>query len=770
MATYRRPGIEIIQQFQAAAPALALPSLPACIVGPGYQIKDDVSVGNYNDDSGAVITPSLFPYLGLAGGGIVDLADLDAGELASIQKPVGVKLKDVYLVEIDQITAADGVSIAGSTTFNDPAPAGIFSALNPGAVGAPLFYLQIVSGTFITAADKALNLIVAKTDDNTLKLSREISVGAVDIAYRVLSFSSSITYDGADFAALGIGKTAADVSLPGNLESSVDLGKKVAIASVLLSWRALRPDLAGNINVFTTLDDLEAVFGVGQVVPANILAFGILTALDNTTTEVSATGLSATLLTDEDEAYIDALDFLSDKDVYAIAVTSQNPLVHQTLSSHVTGESASTVGRERIGFINRKIKTVAVVTPSSGVGTASPGVTSGATNKTFRDDITTPATFITDGVQVGHFVEIKGYVANPLLLDPVTVSPGDTLTVVGINGTFAFAAAVPVLSAIAGNSLKVTGSVGGNNGIFLITSATLNTIVVKNPGGLSDETFSGAEIIETHDPIPTVAQDEFILGTRHFVNSVDSQVQLTLENDPTNGFVGTLTGVVYVITRDLTLDQQASFLAGYSSSFANRRLVNVWPDQLVRPVGGTATVLPGYFGGCALVGFVAGLPSQQGFTNLAITGFTGRIHGKDYFRDRQLDIIAGGGTLLLEQEVSDAPLFVRHQLTTDLSTIKFQELSVTKNVDLISRFFRDLNKKYIGIFNVNQPLIDHLRTVNTSGIEFLKASKAPNVGGVINSAAIIKLQPSDSQDDEVDLEIELGIPIPFNHLKITLLI
>ena len=46
---YRRPAIEVIQEFQNAAAALALPSLPACVVGPGYQISDDVNVGVYSE-------------------------------------------------------------------------------------------------------------------------------------------------------------------------------------------------------------------------------------------------------------------------------------------------------------------------------------------------------------------------------------------------------------------------------------------------------------------------------------------------------------------------------------------------------------------------------------------------------------------------------------------------------------------------------------------------------------------------------------------------
>lgn len=766
---YRRPGVEVIQDFQNLQPALALPTLPNLIVGPAYQVMADADVGQYNDVSGTVVVPQLFPYTGLAAGAIPDIADLETFDLPSVQQPIGVTLENAYLVELSGTAGATGSS-SPIVQFND-ATSSQFATINPGAVGAPLFYLQIISGTGVNPSDLPLNLIVAKNTANQIVLAREVSASMSVVIYRILSFHSALVIPPAQFTSLGIVKTVNNVSLPATLTDGVD-NKKVAIAEVHLSWRALRPDLADVITTVSPvpsgLSALEAVFGVGQVVPSNILAYGMLCAMNNTTTPVNGLGLTATFLTNENAAYLEALDFAGDKDVYAIAICSQQPIDHQTLSSNVTSESDPAVGRERIGFINRQLLTYTVVTPGSGIGTQTGGVTSSPNNTVFRDTVT-PATFITNGAHVGDFLEISAYTPVEGVVRTITHQAGDNVT--GSSRTWVFANAA-FAAADVGRTLRISGaSNGANNADHVIASVTNPTTVVTSLATTPvTETFSSGVAASVVQEVLTAAQNAFILGTRFFIASVNSETQVTLQVDPTSGFPGTLTGVTYRVTQNMTLDQQAAFLAGYSTSFANRRLYNVWPDIVFAPVGGTDTALPGYFSCCALVGFVSGLPSQQGLTNLAITGFDGREHGKDYFSDTELDTIAGGGTLILEQDVAQAPLFVRHQLSTDMSSVQFRELSVTKNVDLVARFFRGLMAPYIGPWNVTTALLDHLKTVTTGGISFLKNSSAPRAGSILIDGTIVSLVVDPDEGDQIDEIVGITIPLPFNYLQLTLVI
>lgn len=947
---YRRPAIEVIQEFQEAAAALALPSLPACVVGPGYQIADDVNCGTYSEDDLAVTS---YAYAGLVSGGIVDLDDAPTDEaLANAHKSVGFKLEDVYLVKEPALPANSLTTgrLETPNLFKDLST-GAFASFDPDADDAPTYYVEVIGGTGVAEADKGRKLVISKTDDNTLVVAAEwtSTLPVTGVEYRILEFREEEEYDEDDFSTYGISKTATSVDVNPGLTSTDTTPLKVVEATVLLSWRALRPDLAGALNAFTDLDSLEAVFGVGAIVPANIGAYGVNLALLNTTTAVNFTGLGSGLFTNEEQAWQDALEYLEAKDVYGLAILTHNTSVHQTAKTHVESMSISTVGRERVCFFNRTLVELEVLVPASGIGTVTSAGTnnglSGTLNKTFKDP--TNGQFITDDVGTGHFLEITGYTAvegvdrsvtpkerdfflagatdvlrignaafvagdvgkyilvrgattvgNDLAYEissivstvkagvgtappsdevmpsalrayicdydrtitiDVTPVTGDKVTVAnnewtfnnesftaadigrlifvenmsnaGNNGVFTIASvesstvirtveppaadegpglggtvAVKVYSidreptrdytadsVVAasriwnlinavftsedvGRKIDIAGTASGNDGEYIIEAVLSGTQVRTDTSNLptANEEFNGLAgsltKLDIESIAPSTEEAAYITGTRHEIASVSSENQLVLVSDPTAGFGGTLEDVVYRITKDMTLNEQATYLAGYAASFASRRCVHTWPDILAVSVNSVATKIPGYFAGPILSGMTAGLPSQAGFTNLAVTGLVGREHSDDLFSDTQLDTIAGGGNMIFIQPVADAALSIRHQLTTDLTTIYYQEFSVTKNVDLIARFFRDLYAPFLGIYNITDGLLDLLKTRGEGGLSYLLDQRAPRVGAPIRSGQLTSIQESEILPDTVEIEIDVSVPLPLNNIKLTLLI
>ena len=940
---YRRPAIEVIQEFQSAAAALALPSLPAIVVGPGFQIQDDVDAGVYSEENLAITS---YSYVGVASGAVVDLTDApDLEAEANAHKGVGFKLKDALLIKSPASPAVSVITgvLATPNLFTD-ATTGAFSSFDPDADGAPLFYIDIIDGPGISTADKGRKLIISKTDDNTLVLAAEwqSALPLTNVEYRVLEYRAEEVYAEEDFSNNGITKTATSVDVLPGLETGDTVPLRVVEGTVLLSWRALRPDLAGSLNAFTDLDSLEAVFGLGAVVPANVAAYAINLALLNTTTEVNYSGLGSDFFTNEENSFQGALDYLESKDVYGLAILSHNTAVHQAAKSHVEGMSLSSVGRERTCFFNRRIQEIEVIAPPSGLGNvtsegAGNGL-SGASNLTFKDPDN--GGFVTDGANTGHFLEVISYTAlegvqrsvapnerdffsitgtnhirmgnaaftdadngkkllvkgattlandavftisgnptspvtadlgsapTPELLpsgarvwiadtnrvithdaadavvqltklwtftngaftaadigrklfmvnaaDPASngiftigsvIGPTQITTVEATGGDETFGVTVtqevfdvdrePARDAVSdsvdnlnrqwtildalfteddiGRKIRVAGSSGGNDGDFTIEAIISSTIARTTESPAAVEEFNGftTPTLTTLDIIsvaPNAAEAAYITGTRHPIGVIISESQLSLLTDPTNGFGGTLEDVVYRITKDMTLNEQADFLAGYASSFASRRAVHTWPDILAVSVNALATKVPGYFAGAVLSGLTAGLPSQSGFTNLNVTGFIGRENSNDKFSDTQLDTIAGGGNMIFTQEIVDSALAIRHQLTTDLSTIYFQEFSVTKNVDLISRFFRASFKPFIGIYNITDGLLDVLKTRGSSGIDFLKAQRAPRVGAPLRGATLARIEESAIQPDTVEIDISIAIPLPLNNIKLTLLV
>jgi len=943
---YRRPAIEVIQEFQNAAAALALPSLPAVVAGPGFQIAEDVSVGAYSEDDLGITS---YSYSGLTAGAVVDLDAAPTSEAeANAHKPVSLKLSNAYLVKEPTLPSTSLITgqLATPNVFTDNST-GAFSAFDPDASGAPTFYIDVIAAAGIDAADVGRKLVISKTDDNNLVVAAEwqSTLPLTNVEYRVLEFREEEEYTNADFSDNGISADADSVDVLPGLASLDTVALPVVEATILLSWRALRPDLASALNVFTDLDSLEAIFGVGAVVPANAGAYAVNLALQNTTTEVSFTGLGSDFFSAEEASWQTAFEYLESKDVYAISVLTHNTAVHQTAKTHVEGMSLSTIGRERIAFINRTLVEEETVVPSSGIGSVtSAGAgngTSGATNKIFKDP--TNGGYITDGVNVGHFIEISAYTAvqgihrsvtpdesdwfedtalaiqmtnaafvsgdlvrfilvrdattpgNDQVYDigtinspvNVTVSPAPAAAELMVSTTRAWIADLSRSSGVnvadnvnaatktwvfaggafteadVGRLMFVTNApTAGNNGVFLIGGFVNATTITTVEVPAATETFTAGDVtadiyIINRDPArdiasdevngtsrewtilgaiftsedvgrklsvagaqeagnnadhvieavlsttkvrtsnlttpvtevfsgllpqtglttldllsitPSTAEDAFITGTRHAVESITSESQLALVSDPTAGFGGTIEDVVYTIVKDLTLAEQATFLAGYATSFASRRVIHTWPDILAVSVNSVATKVPGYFAGAVLAGMCAGLPSQAGFTNLSVAGFVGRENSDDRFSDTQLDTIAGGGNFIFTQPVADAALSIRHQLTTDLSAILFQELSVTKNVDLIARFFRTVYRPFIGVYNITDTLLDLLKTRGEAGIQFLLEQRAARVGAPIRNGSLVRIEESSTNADTVEIDIDIDVPLPLNNIKLTLLV
>jgi hypothetical protein len=256
---------------------------------------------------------------------------------------------------------------------------------------------------------------------------------------------------------------------------------------------------------------------------------------------------------------------------------------------------------------------------------------------------------------------------------------------------------------------------------------------------------------------------------RYEIASVDSQTKVTLAAAAS---VAAVTTVSFYVDRDLTKTEQAEAMAAYASSLGNRRLVVTFPDAVKLPVGNQIRTLPGYFLNCAVGALTTGLPTQQGLTNLNVAVFTGVVHSTKYFDRDQLNIIADGGVMIFVQDVLDqTPLYIRHQLTTDRSAIKFQEYSVTKNVDFIAKFVRTNHKQFIGQYNIVDNTFDDLKT-NAKGIcNFLaENTKRPKIGGVIRSGKLTSVATDVQNIDAIIERYEMNIPIPLNNLDITIVV
>jgi len=108
---YRRPGIQVTQEFVDLLPALAAFNLPNCVIGDAYQVVSADLVGEY------LGAPASYSYASLNAGNLVDVRVLDTLALQDHQYPITVILTDAKVEQI--IERESGATATDLTAFSD---------------------------------------------------------------------------------------------------------------------------------------------------------------------------------------------------------------------------------------------------------------------------------------------------------------------------------------------------------------------------------------------------------------------------------------------------------------------------------------------------------------------------------------------------------------------------------------------------------------------------------------------------------------------------
>jgi hypothetical protein len=107
--------------------------------------------------------------------------------------------------------------------------------------------------------------------------------------------------------------------------------------------------------------------------------------------------------------------------------------------------------------------------------------------------------------------------------------------------------------------------------------------------------------------------------------------------------------------------------------------------------------VPAYFAACSIAGQVAQWKSSQPHTSTPVLGLSGALQGSTgYLSETALQVIAAGGTWILEQLNENSFITTRHQLTTDMTSVETREYSITKQVDFGAKVMRLFLEPIIG--------------------------------------------------------------------------
>lgn len=334
-------------------------------------------------------------------------------------------------------------------------------------------------------------------------------------------------------------------------------------------------------------------------------------------------------------------------------------------------------------------------------------------------------------------------------LDTLVASGGDGNTVG--NAGLSFDTGIGNLSALLLNAgIDPTAAIPVDAGLFLNIAA--------NNLHYNISAVSGSVVTVNVTFLPGENDDGFYTTT----DLNDPPLPSALIEEP---FALRLRGKALVLT-DGSPDKDgiASTYAALASSYLDRRYWQTMPDTCSALVQGIEQVLEGFYMNAAIAGMIGQQPPQQSFTNFPMVGFTQVIGSQDFFSDRQLNVIAGGGNYIIVQDVAGGPLISRMALTSDLTSIETRTDSITKIVDFVAKFLRRGLKNFIGRFNITQGFLDTLGHVLEGLLGFLKES------GILIGAHVNNLIQDASAPDTVIIDITLDVPYPCNYIRLTLVI
>jgi hypothetical protein len=629
-----------------------------------------------------------------------------------------------------------------------------------------------------------------------------LSVMRAGVIYSAITFDvfewREYSVDINDFSDWGITTLATGVRLPFNLVTP-GTSFPVTAADVYLTYRALRTDLEDELEYYETVADLETEFGT--TTKYNTGAYMTYLALANANGRpIYVTGLGEDFYTNATTAFTSALSYLEDKRVYALACASMLPAVHTRVNAHVNLCSTAEQGSWRIGINCHTLAEYETLVASATTGAGYVDIY----REGFTGDrlVMDGATWAASGVSAGDSIYITGWgdiepaeifeatiVAGAVNVTGGTWDSADTtISVAGVTLPGGYTAAD-----FRGRTVKMTYGVA-NFDTSTDTASEYSDHTRTAPITTQSYAELGYKVISALLDGTTLTLHLYTVDAQPTGGSPDGQVMNTLkvydgplseseENAIKNNYIeigtvdsdeillatfkaryyGIYTNVVHQIRKQYDRDEMAENYAAYTSSFDNRRMNFVFPHVYQDSEG---TQMNGYFIAAAEAGWIGGAYAHQSITSQNLQGFYRLLYANKYFKKSQLNEIAGGGVTIYTQEVDNAGITCRHQLTTDLESILTQENSITRSVDTGAYMLLDALNPLKGRYNIVDDLYTVINTKVNAVRGLLCEKKYSRYGSILKKFEVKSLIQDPNAQDGLYLEIECETQKPFNRATV----
>lgn len=196
--------------------------------------------------------------------------------------------------------------------------------------------------------------------------------------------------------------------------------------------------------------------------------------------------------------------------------------------------------------------------------------------------------------------------------------------------------------------------------------------------------------------------------------------------------------------------------------FADRRVRMLIPDQVVATIGGLEMAIEGYYACCCLGAMRSYYSASRPFTNTRIGGLD-RVQGtQGFFKESQLDLMAGGGAWILIPGPGGGGILTRMALTTDTSTIQYRQDTWTSTLDYASKLTRTMMRRIIGSINITPDCFDLIATIFHSCANVLTEGSSP----IMQKWTLNSIAQDIVNTDAVNLGVSAGVWSVLDYIQI----
>lgn len=379
---FRVPSVRVYQELVTTTVNPTTPFMQLCVVGPVYQVETDVPVADFALSDEDYTTA----YLNQTLGSVVDTSS------------VNIKMSDVY---VKVWPADDGVNYRSATVNND-GPITKVTGDQEGDFATATIQVDDYIDLTYTDGDTVLTYSSAiqevSSDGKTLTLKRNLP--SPESSATVTAVVKRPTKEDAIIESQFITANEDAVTINKSVKVSTavtDTAAQVVSATVYLSYRALRRDIANDFLTITSQSNAEAKIGKVNINnPMSVAASLIASAVSDMSYRILP------IETDDANGYRQALDILStNEDIYVIVPLTNDKDVVSAYASHCTTLSEPEKSKWRIMYASQEMPSTKVM-----VEINDGQLVKGSTDTECYIKDTANGMFVTNNARVTDFVDI----------------------------------------------------------------------------------------------------------------------------------------------------------------------------------------------------------------------------------------------------------------------------------------------------------------------------------------------------------------------------